>query len=324
MYRKINRYGYNFGGFINKMGPIRLPLKILRPDAIPFKGVAENNKGIFLTGTPRSGTSWISKIISLSDDILYWREPYNPANVSLMKQQFYYLKNDMEDISYKKFTDLLFKGMFTGFSFDYTDKKQMKKLNRRHRHLIKDPTAPFILDWITSKYDLDVVIVVRHPAGFVSSIIKLGWNVDFNIFLRQERLLADLIGPYKQLLVKYNYRKMDVAKGAVFWCIINFVLWEYIKKYQYVWIRYEDICNDPIKEFKRLFNKINLTWNEQVEKTLQSSISSNITFSDNITHKLERNTKKMANIWIERLTSEKLQIIQDIVSIFDLPFYESY
>jgi hypothetical protein len=67
--------------FVKKGGFVRLPYKLLFPDQVSTRDVGNQGpKGIFLTGIHRSGTSWVSQVISQAEGIKYWREPFNPSN----------------------------------------------------------------------------------------------------------------------------------------------------------------------------------------------------------------------------------------------------
>ncbi len=42
------------------------------------------------------------------------------------------------------------------------------------RPLIKDPIGLFSYKWLVSKFDMDVLVLIKHPAAFVSSLKKNG------------------------------------------------------------------------------------------------------------------------------------------------------
>lgn len=51
------------------------------------------------------------------------------------------------------------------------------------RALLKDPFAVFSVPWFAKKLNCQIVITVRHPAAFASSLQRLGWNFDFKDLL---------------------------------------------------------------------------------------------------------------------------------------------
>lgn len=44
------------------------------------------------------------------------------------------------------------------------------------RPLVKEPTAIFMAPWFSETFDSGVIMLIRHPAAFVSSLIILQWR----------------------------------------------------------------------------------------------------------------------------------------------------
>ena len=68
----------------------------------------------------------------------------------------------------------------------------------RQRVLLKDPFALFSAAWFSRRFDTQVVIVLRHPAAFVSSLKRLNWSFDFADLLAQPALMRDYLAPFRQ------------------------------------------------------------------------------------------------------------------------------
>jgi Sulfotransferase family len=311
--------------FIKKGGLIRKPYKIFFPDQIPFcHSEKDVLKGIFLTGIHRSGTSWVGHIISKAEGINYWREPFNPSCRICKRQQYQYLTRESQDEYYKYFTDKLFKGQFVGSIPDYIKRENWyrnKSLN--YRIFIKDPTGAFLLDWLNYHYKLDTLILFRHPAAFVSSIIKLNWDFDFRLFLNQKDLMKDWLSQFDEIIKKYDYQGITAEKAAVLWGVVYTVLYGLIKKDNYHIKLYEDICKNPIQEFRNIFSILNLEWHKNIEEEILSSMHGEVTFSKKINHHI-RDTKNMQEVWKSRLTKKEIYNIRDIVNIFELKMYDSH
>jgi hypothetical protein len=69
--------------------------------------------------------------------------------------------------------------------------------------LIKDPFAFFSSEWLAERFDMAVVVVIRHPAAFVSSIINLNWSHPFSHFLEQTLLLNERLVPFEDEIREY-------------------------------------------------------------------------------------------------------------------------
>ena len=50
---------------------------------------------------------------------------------------------------------------------------------KRHGVLLKDPIALLSAPWLARRFGYRPLVVVRHPAGFVSSLVRVGWRVRF-------------------------------------------------------------------------------------------------------------------------------------------------
>lgn len=315
-----NFEAFRLTSYLKKSGAIRSILKYIKPDLIPNKTKGSGAKQlVFVTGIHRSGTSWIGDIMSYAEDVSYWREPYNPSTVKNMAQQYLYLPDNVNETSYKIFTDKMLQGKYSGSLFDYTLPKYWYGLS--NKHLIKDPTAAFMLEWIMSEYNCKTLVVLRHPAGFVSSVLKLNWDFDFNCFLKQKKLMSKYLVNHRDIIEKYNYPGMDVGKGAVLWCVVYHVLKKMTISDDVIWVKYEDVCASPISSFKNIHQQFDLQWNESIENKIKDSVSGRSTFSNNITHELSRDTSKMSTIWKTRLSQDELDLIDDITCAFGFDEY---
>ena len=310
--------------FLAKGGLLRKPLKLLMPDQVPIRCVEQcGSKAIFLTGIHRSGTSWVGHIIAQAEGINYWREPFNPSCNICTRQQYLYLTRENSDPGLKYFTDSLFRGRFVGSGPDRVKRTQWYKFDpSNYRTFIKDPTGAFLLDWLNFHYNIDILILLRHPAGFVSSVTDLKWDFDFNRFLNQKQLMNEALSPYRDLLEEHNYPGMTIEKASILWGVVYTVLWRLICRDSYYWKRYEDLCINPVEEFKDIFKNLRIPWTSTIENAIASSTHGSITFSK-VVDSYERDTKKMASIWKVRFSSKEIQAIRTLVDRFGLEMYSN-
>ena len=64
-----------------------------------------------------------------------------------------------------------------------------RMLRKNDGQILIEPIGFFSAEWFSKKYHTPVVLVVRHPASFVSSLKKLNWGFDFNCLLTQKELM---------------------------------------------------------------------------------------------------------------------------------------
>ena len=51
---------------------------------------------------------------------------------------------------------------------------------RKDTPIIKDPIALFSAPWLAKTFDMNVLVMIRHPAAFCSSLKLKDWKFDFN------------------------------------------------------------------------------------------------------------------------------------------------
>lgn len=74
------------------------------------------------------------------------------------------------------------------------------------RTAIKNIIALISADWLYKTFNLDVVMLIRHPAAFVASFKVKQWNFDFSNFSSQLPL-------FKPELLKYESAVMEVVEN---------------------------------------------------------------------------------------------------------------
>ena len=89
-------------------------------------------------------------------------------------------------------------------------------LQRGQRALLKDPFAVFSVPWFAKRLNCRVVITVRHPAAFTSSLQRLGWSFDFKNFLGQPLLMRDHLETYREHMLAVKTEDV-IGQGALLW-----------------------------------------------------------------------------------------------------------
>ena len=225
------------------------------------------NNPILVTGSHRSGTTWVGKMLSADVDTAYVSEPLNVLHRrgifrTPVKYWYTYINQENENEYLPAFHEL--------FDFQYHLWLEIKSLRsikdflrmgrdfrifydgntHGQRALIKDPFALFSSAWFAEKLNCQIVITVRHPAGFASSLKRLGWNFDFHNLLNQPLLMRDHLE--KDRAAMESISKDDIiGQGALLWKLIyRFVhsSGDLIPNLNIV--RHEDLSLDPVTGFQ--------------------------------------------------------------------------
>ena len=285
-------------------------------------------KHILVTGSHRSGTTWVGKTISQHPIIKYIHEPFNvshPNNAIGLKLYKWFTfaptsiqKKDIED-SFDKlmFSTPLHRAIQASrvarldakFPLRFC-KHLLMNLFIRHRFLIKDPIALLSAGWLHEMYDLQVVCMIRHPLGFVGSLKKAGWvPKTFTDFKDQEALMQSWLKPFKDRVNIFCEKPGDIIEHAcLFWNILHFAIMDYQKRYSsWLFVKYEDIAMHPISVFQRIFDYLKLPMSDTIQRYILRYTSEKNPANAENTQYQPRNSKKNLDTWKERLTAQEIK-----------------
>lgn len=203
---------------------------------------------IFLAGSGRSGTTWLSEIINYRNEYRYVFEPFYPGRVSLCKdfRRKQYLRPDDRRETYLEPARTILSG---GLRNAWAD-----RFNRKHvarRRLIKDIRANLLLGWIRSNFpEMPQILLLRHPCAVTDSRLKLGWKDILDDTMEQEDLVEDFLQPFE---AEIRNAKTPFERSVFLWCIENYVPLRQIKSGSMHVSFYELLCTQPEDEVRRLF-----------------------------------------------------------------------
>ena len=156
-------------------------------------GKGDHRSSVFLAGSGRSGTTWLSEIINHSRGYRYVFEPFNPRVVGPFRhfRTKQYLRPDDRREEYLEPARLALTG---GLRDPWTD-----RFNRRivaRRRLIKDIRANLLLGWMRANFPgMPIIILLRHPCAVVASRLALGWRDNLSETMEQRELVEDFLLP---------------------------------------------------------------------------------------------------------------------------------
>jgi len=301
---------------------------------------------ILITGSHRSGTTWVGKMLSLTDEVQYIYECFHPNGILRSKGIFdiwyKYLTN--EEGHYINNLDRIFKYHYS-FSEAYNPFDRNRKFNLRNTPvrlefyrackrihnsdpsptpLLKDPIALFSVSWLVKHFHIRPLILIRHPAAFVSSLLRLNWRFNFENFLNQKKLMNQYLSSFEDEMKK-TYKNDAVKEGALLWNCLHHVINEYKKSYQnWLFKRHEDLSINPIDEFKTIYNFFGLVFTSEIEKEIKNHTSvinnSDVKIKGQI-HQLQRDSIANIKNWKKRLSDQQITVIRDMTEEISSHFY---
>ncbi|MCW2634650.1 MAG: hypothetical protein JWQ99_1017, partial [Blastococcus sp.] len=251
--------------------------------------------GLLVTGLPRSGTSWVGKMLEASGEVVYVNEPMNPQHPpghspgvldARVSHRFQYI-SEKDDEQWRRAFDrtLALRYQFRAElrrNRSAYDLARMAKYGtafttgrlRGRRAMLDDPFAVFATGWLTQQMGCEAVVLVRDPVSFVGSWRALNWSIHFHELLEQPDLVRDHLEPYVD-------RMRDLV-GSPDWLARTCLLWE--ATYDVVdrsfrslpgvhLVGYEDLVADPVEGFRRLYGQLGLSWSPQAEDRVVAATS---------------------------------------------------
>lgn len=292
-----------------------------------------HSKFLIVVGPHRSGSTWIGQCLASGYCGFYIDEPFH---INRRAGLFNYDINDWyvnadevekPNLFYDAFLDVL--SMRYNWFAEATRIRSVKDLGRMCRDgfkvtkarstgclpVVKDPFALFSIDWLRARFPLCVVVLARHPAAFVSSIIKKNWEFDFENF---RYLLPVLPKDISDKLLQHIAQREDILSQA---CLLWEIIHDQILKLRSentddYFIRYEDFVADPVGASKSIVTHFNLPEciiDAGFIERSSSSTNSKTQYQVGVYGKRDsiyRDSKSAMNEWRERLSDSQVNYIR--------------
>ncbi|MEO8974018.1 MAG: sulfotransferase [Ktedonobacteraceae bacterium] len=248
------------------------------------------NKPILVTGAHRSGTTWVGKMIAASPRVYYIQEPFNidyPPRPGISRTRMHYwftyiseqnaqqYYRDLQDTLACRY-DLRAESSALRSSRDVLrmlrDSSHTTYSRMTHRSpLVKDPIALFSAEWLAKTFDMDVIVMIRHPAAFACSIKRLNWKHDFTHFLQQPLLMEEHLAPFAAEIEDFAAHEHDILEqAALLWNIMYYRVSQYKRLHSdWIFLRHEDASMEPLHHFAYLYNSLGLDFSAKVQAVIR-------------------------------------------------------
>ncbi|MDQ3957660.1 MAG: sulfotransferase [Actinomycetota bacterium] len=298
---------------------------------------------ILVTGSHRSGTTWVGRMLCASREAGYVHEPFNPNRSpgwfpDPLPYWFMYVTEENAAPYEAAVEDLL--------AFRYPVLASLKRSRRpadlarqvpeiarstlyraqRRRTLVKDPMALFSAEWLARRFGMEVVVMIRHPAAFVGSIKKLNWGFDYERnWLAHELLMRDHLAVRAESFGGYEGEVDLVGEGIVMWNAMYDLVARYRERHpEWHFVRYEDLARDPVPGFRDLYGALGLRWDDDVRAKIErSSSAANVKEVPRWRRRAtKRDSRAAARTWARRLTPAEVYRIRTEVADVAGAYYD--
>ncbi|MCA9752983.1 MAG: hypothetical protein KC591_12380 [Gemmatimonadetes bacterium] len=291
---------------------IRIPIRTALAWSLP--GPMNPKRRIAVSGTPRSGTSWLAKCISLADGVSFYYEPDEPFT---RECRYVYVPPDTENDRLERDIRRMWAGRVIG-NYHITEKG--------FKELVETPFAPtillkwvwlnFSLDWIARRFPGIVVVqTVRHPIPQFLSWRGRKWPPEeaLDWLLKQPALMEGPLAKHADVM-----RRADGfwEKATAFWGATAAMQ---LATNRDGWIlrEHEWYCLAPEERIGWLVRELGLAWNDRIAEFLSPRREQN----RGPGYGEARDPRTEVNKWRGKVKPEEVRDVEGIMKEFGLPFY---
>lgn len=285
---------------------------------------------LLVTGAHRTGTTWVGKMLS-AGGFAYISEPLNvlhrPGVMAAPVQKWYtYITRENEDGYLSAFQRTL--SLRYGLLVELKSLRSRKDFLRMGRDLgiflrgrilgqpalLKDPFAVFSLPWFIERLNCRVVVTVRHPGGFASSLKRLNWPFDFRDILGQPLLMREHLEPFRAEMESIKAEDL-IGQAALLWRMVYRVVHTTRERFPSVIIfRHEDLSRDANAGYAQVYESLGLRYTAKVQETIRTSSSSENPreLSRQKVHAVKLDSRANLDNWKKRLSADEITRIRSM------------
>jgi hypothetical protein len=282
---------------------------------------------ISIFSSPRSGSTWMSSILcSLPNSFLVWEPLYlNPPYPELKKVNICwdpYIPEDTDWIEAEQFFKKLYNREICSLrALRLYFENDLRLVSKAKFFIYKDVDSNMILPWLTKRFNINPIYIIRHPCAVVASQIKYkhwDWLIS-NPKARYYQPHCKYKGIYE--LYKDIYAKVSRAEErlAADWALHNIVPINHKENnIRWITVSYELLYKKPFQEIERIYKRLGLTHTEMALSKIRSPSDTAMTTSFDRIH----NTSQLES-WKSELAGSAVRNILNIVNEFGIHFYDS-
>ena len=273
---------------------------------------------VLVSGTHRSGTTWLGNILAKSPGSLVMHEPFNrDGGIVGVKHWFPVISPD-QDI-YGPLVDSLLMGRNTRYKSSMPNPKLRDKIKtvlrpdgRRRTFrdalkrppktlILKDPLACLLAAHLLEQYQFRIVYTVKHPFAFYDSLLRVGWHKSLPI----RDLESQLPGCLGGVTANSTY----AAQAAAVWNLINSSALQLQRKHadRVLIVRHEDLCVRPEQEVISVTKFLGIDYVEEMSRYLDHTTNADTVLPpEGLVHEFSRNSGNLPERWRGRLSQVEM------------------
>lgn len=314
----------------------------------PSPSTRKHRKLILITGAPRSGTTWVGRVLASTPRSNYLLEPFNLERATryftFLPLSTWFQRLTEADVARFQplFADLIAGHRVCGLDepagwrrvnpiarMARAARLAKRKLDGRLAEtvVLKDPIALCSADWFHRYLHSQNVVMIRHPAGIASSIKVQQWWFDYERLLHNESV-AERFFPGERARIEKLPRGDDeiLFRACVLWRLMHLVIRRYQREFpNWVFLKHEELAAHPQEAFRDLFVRLGLPFGEStqsfLETTSQQPAPQAAPTAALRTDNVIRRSEATVFVWKERLTTAEQKLVREATADVAEGFY---
>ena len=232
---------------------------------------------IAILGFGRSGTTWMSDIVSKCSGEVILFEPFHPLVYDKSSSLCYHTEptgaefavaQHVQDATAKKKAD---KWMLRNHINSPTDKLSLEFIKEVWDNIsiigFKSVRLNHAVKWISDHVAQHVIFIIRHPMAVLASLQnrprfweEFGWEFHWKIFL-ERTIHANYFESYltSELQKISNSLQSKIDRMTFMWAVTHMISLDQLRQIEVEPLYYEEFYLDPFNQSKLLMKKLNVS-----------------------------------------------------------------
>jgi hypothetical protein len=282
------------------------------------------SNAIFILGSGRSGTTWISNLVNFRNKYHYIFEPFHPirnqylADIPIRFKERLYIPSETKN---KKYEDY-FRSVLSGHFHRTPWTNRYNRVFITNRRIVKSIRGHLFIQWLLECFpQIKIIYILRHPLGTIlSQINNERWNNELiDTFLEQKEFADSYLINYQDMLLELRDNGSQFEKLIVCWCIENATALKQLEGKDFELVFYEDTILNPIDVYNNLqiFRNKQITSNKDIKK-FEMIIGQTYLGPNILKDKMEQIEK-----WQKEFSEDEIIFLEKMLKLFSLDRYYS-
>lgn len=237
------------------------------------------NKNIIITGSPRSGTTWLAEIFQKEPGSYMLFEPLSLRNEKFKVIGFDWRQHIPEQKKWPEAKNIfseLFEGKYiTPWMISHSDPYKLKDCNF---FILKFVRANLLLPWIINNFERErlPVYIYRNPHDVVKSQMQNFWNVtNSNFVLPKSRFAENYYNQFENIIQSVSTPTQQLTAR---WCLDNYYLLTHPdNNLKWITVNYDQLIKEPENELRKIYSRWNKSFDPEIIKAIQQKSKSTYT-----------------------------------------------